>query len=148
MQSSTSHTRLEREILRAIPGQPPRWERVARTSLGVGFGCAALGNLVGTLPRADELLPWFAVTAWLPPYPWLLEHLLPVAPVVVAAAAVFEAAVAWLLLTRRQVPVALTLAAAWFLGLIPAVGWPYWTPNLVLGSLTAILAVRASHDQP
>jgi hypothetical protein len=43
-------------------GRAP-WERVAR---------AAVGNAVGFLPRAGELLVWFDVTAWLPPYSWVL----------------------------------------------------------------------------
>jgi hypothetical protein len=125
----------------------PRWERLARTAVGIGFGCAAVGNLVGFLPRAGELLPWFADTAWLPPYSWVLHHLLPLAPLVVAAAATFEAAVAAMLLTRRHEPLALALAAAWHLGLIPAMGWPYWSANVVLGVVVGWLAVRAARSK-
>jgi hypothetical protein len=40
-----------------------RWERVAR---------AAVGNAVGFLPLAGELLVWFKDAAWLPPYSWVL----------------------------------------------------------------------------
>lgn len=121
----------------------PRWERLAHATVGVGFGCAAVGNLVGFLPRAEELLPWFARTAWLPPYAWLIDRLVPLAPALVTAAAVFKATVAVMLLTRRHVPLALGLAAAWMLGLMPAVGWPYWTPNLVVGIAVALLSTRA-----
>lgn len=120
-----------------------RGERAAQLAVGVGFGAAAVGNVVGFLPRASELLPWFAETAWLPPYPWILERLLPVAPAVVGAAAALEAAIAALLLTRRRVPLALGLSTAWLLGLIPAVGWPYWTVNLVAGSAVGALWWRS-----
>ncbi len=112
-------------------------------TVGVGFGCAAVGNLIGFVPRAEELLPWFAQTAWLPPYAWLIDRLVPLAPVVVTTAAAFEAIVAVMLLTRRHVPLALGLATGWMIGLIPAIGWPYWTPNLVLGSALALLSARA-----
>lgn len=122
---------------------PSRWETVAFSATGLAFGAAAVGNLVGFLPRADELLPWFAETAWLPPYAWVLERLLPVAPAVVAAGATVEAAIAVLLLTRRHVPLALGAATGWLLGLIPAVGWPYWAPNLVAGMALAVLWRRS-----
>lgn len=84
-----------------------RWQRVAHTTIGAGFGVAAVWNFVEFRPRADELLPWFADTAWLAPYAWVLDRLAPVAPVVVTAAAAFEATVAALLLTHRRVPLAL-----------------------------------------
>jgi hypothetical protein len=119
-----------------------QWEEVVHTAVGIGFGAAALGNLIGFAPRADELLPWFADTAWLPPYAWLLDHLVEVASTVVTAGAVVEAAIAVMLLSRRRVSLGLGLAAAWMLGLIPAVGWPYWIPNLVLGSALALLCAR------
>ncbi len=120
------------------------WDHVAHAAVGVGFGCAAIGNLVGFLPRATELLPWFAKTAWLPPYPWLLNRLVEIAPAVVTASAGFEAIIAALLLTRRHIPLALGLATGWVLGLMPAIGWPYWTANLALGSLLGLLWARAS----
>lgn len=123
---------------------PPGWERIAQAAVGAGFGAATVWNLVQFRPRAAELLPWFAETAWLPPYPWVLHHLIPVAPLVVAGAAAFEAALATMLLAGRRVPLALGLATGWTIGLIPAVGWPYWTVNAVLGSALAVLAVRSS----
>jgi hypothetical protein len=123
---------------------PHRLEQAAYLTVGVGFGAAAIGNLIEFLPRAEELLPWFADTAWLPPYRWLLDHLVPLAPLVVTVGAAFEAAIAAMLLTRRHVPVALGLAAAWVFGLIPAVGWPYWLPNLILGAALTLLWVRAT----
>jgi hypothetical protein len=101
-----------------------------------------VGNLVGFLPRSTELLPWFADTAWLPPYSWLLDHLVPAAPLVVVAGAAFEGTVAALLLTRRHTSPALVLAAAWTIGLTPAVGWPYCTTNVLLGTALALLWVR------
>jgi hypothetical protein len=104
--------------------------------------------VVGFLPRAGELLPWFADTARLPPYPWVLHHLLPVAPLVVAAAAAFEAVVAGLLLGRRHEAAALALAATWHVALIPALGWPYWTVNVVLGGAVGWLAARAARSGP
>ena len=126
---------------------PHRWERGAHTVVGLAFGAAAVGNLVGFLPRAGELLPWFAQTAWFPPYEWLLHQLLPVAPAVVVAGAVVEAAISALLLTRRHVPLGLGLATGWLLGLIPAVGWPYWTPNLVAGIGLALLWRRSPQQR-
>ena len=129
-----------------LPSALPRWERLARTATGIGFGCAAVGNLFGFLPRAGELLPWFADTAWLPPYPWVLHRLLPLAPLVVAGAVALEAAVAAMLLTRRHEPLALALATAWLLGLIPAMGWPYWSANVVVGVVVGWLAVRAARS--
>ena len=120
-----------------------RWERATHTVVGLAFGAAAVGNLIGFLPRATDLLPWFAQTAWFPPYGWLLHQVLPVAPVVVAAGACVEAAIAAMLLTRQRVPLGLGLATVWLLGLIPAVGWPYWTPNLVAGIGMAVLWRRS-----
>jgi hypothetical protein len=86
------------------------WEQLAHAMVGAGFGCAAVGNLIGFLQRAKELLPWFAQTAWSPPYSWSLDRLVSFAPVVVTAAAAFEATVAVMLLTRRHVPLGLGLA--------------------------------------
>lgn len=141
---STMHGHRHRDPVSATVAAPlPPWERIAHAAVGVGFAGAAVGNLIGFLPRAAELLPWFADTAWLPPYEWLLHQLLPVAPLVVTAAAAFEAAVAAMLLTHRRVPLALALAAGWMIGLIPAIGWPYWLVNLVLGSAVGLLVVRA-----
>jgi hypothetical protein len=130
-------------VTRAAPPLP-RWERIAQAAVGVGFGGAAVVNVFGFLPRAHELLPWFAETAWLPPYGWVLHHLLPAAPLVVVAGAAFEATVAAMLLTQRRVPLALGLAAGWMLGLVPAIGWPYWTTNVVPGIVVVVLAVRAA----
>jgi hypothetical protein len=87
---------------------PHRWERAAHTVVGVSFGAAAIGNLIGFLPRA---------------------------------------AIAALLLTRRHVAFGWGLATGWLLGLIPAVGWPYWTPNLVAGIGLALLWHRSLHPQ-
>ena len=115
------------------PRCPQRWERATHTIVGLAFAAAAVGNLIGFVPRAQELLPWFAQTAWFPPYERLLHQVLPIAPVVVVAGAAVEAAIAATLLTRQRVPLGLGLATVWLLGLIPAVGWPYWTPNLVAG---------------
>jgi hypothetical protein len=135
----------------STPGPPAptsrQWERAAHTAVGLTFGAAAIGNLIGFLPRAGELLPWFAQTAWFPPYEWLLHRLLPVAALVVVAGAAVEAAIAALVLTRRHVPLGLALATGWLLGLIPAVGWPYWTPNLVAGVGLALLWRRSLHSE-
>ena len=58
-------------------------------------------------------------------YPWLLERLVGVAPFVVGATVVFEAALAVMLITRWHERVGLALATLWVLGLIPAIAWPY-----------------------
>jgi hypothetical protein len=111
----------------------PRWERAVRTVAGAGFACAAVGNAVAFLPRAGEQLAWFRDTAWLPPYPRVLNRLIEIAPLTVGSAVVYESAVAALLLTRRHETAALGLATVWVVGLIPAVGWPYWLANVPLG---------------
>jgi hypothetical protein len=51
-------------------------------------------NAVATLPQASAFLEWSAASAWLPPYPWLLRHLVASALVVVGATVIFETAVA------------------------------------------------------
>lgn len=114
-------------------GGPARWERVARTVVGAGFATAAVGNAIGFLPRSGELLVWFRDTAWLPPYPWVLGHLVEIAPVAVGAAVLYESAVAAMLLTRRHETLALAMGTLWAVGVIPAVGWPYWLTNVPLG---------------
>ena len=89
----------------------PRW-RVAHVVVGAGFAGAAVGNAVAVLPRAGELLAWFADTAWLPPYPWVLDQVVGVAPLAVGTVVAFEAAVAVMLLGRRHESLALGLATA------------------------------------
>lgn len=122
---------------------PARWERVARTVVGAGFACAAAGNAIGFLPRAGELLAWFRDTAWLPPYQWILSHLVEIAPFAIGAVMLYESAVAVMLLTRRHETVALALATLWTVGVIPAVGWPYWLTNVPLGLGLAALWWRS-----
>jgi hypothetical protein len=122
----------------------PRWpERLAQRLIGGGFLVAAVGNAVGTLPRAEELIGWFRDSAWLPPYPWVLSHLVDAAPVVVGATVLFEAGIGVMLLLRRGEELALGLATAWVVGLIPAVGWPFWLANVPLSLLSGWLWWRA-----
>ncbi|MBW0092822.1 hypothetical protein I4I73_08535 [Pseudonocardia sp. KRD-184] len=107
-------------------------DRLAVVLVGAGFAAAAVGNAVGTLPQARPFLQWCRDEAWLPPYRWVLERLVDVAPAVVVAVIAFQAALAVMLLARRRVDVALALALIWVVGLIPALAWPYWSVNVVL----------------
>ena len=68
---------------------------------------------------------------------------MPAAPLLVVAGATFEATVSVLLLTGRHTSSALGLAAAWTIGLMPAVGWPYCTTNVLLGACLTLLWARA-----
>lgn len=115
--------------------------------VGVFFAACAVGNAAGTLPRATTLLAWFRDSAWLPPYPAVLRRLVPVAAPVVVATVAFEAAVAALLLGRRQQEAGLWLATAWVVGISPAVAYPYWLVNCPQALLYAGLArrLRAAH---
>lgn len=107
-------------------------DRLAVVLVGAGFAAAAVGNAVGTLPQAHPFLQWCRDEAWLPPYRWVLERLVDVAPFVVVAVIAFQATLAAMLLARRRVDVALALALLWVVGLIPALAWPYWSVNVVL----------------
>jgi hypothetical protein len=114
----------------------------ATAGAGLFFAACAVGNAVGTLPRATTALTWFRDTAWLPPYPALLQRLVPVAAPVVAATVVFEAAVAAMLLGRRHQEAGLWLATGWVVAVSPAVGHPYWLANGPQAALYAGLAHR------
>lgn len=109
---------------------------------GVFFAACAVGNAVGTLPRATTALTWFRDGAWLPPYPALLRRLVPVAVPVVGATVAFEAVVAALLLGRRHQEAGLWLATGWVAGISPAVAYPYWLVNAPQALFYAGLAHR------
>jgi hypothetical protein len=115
----------------AVPQNPSRG-RIANRLVGIGFAAAAVGNAFGTMRQASSFVQWMADTAWIPPYPWILQHLVSFSPAVVGATVVFEAALAAMLITRWHERVALALATLWVLGLIPALGWPYWLVNVPL----------------
>lgn len=117
-----------------------RAARIGAKIVGVLFGAAAIGNAIWTVSIAESFLEWLRDGAWLPPYPWLLEPV-PVAALVVGMTVAFEAATAVLLWIHRYQELGLWLAAAWTLVLIPAVAYPYWLTNLLLGALIAALAV-------
>ena len=121
-------TEAAHHLLEVATGKPTG--RVAARVVGGFFGVCAVGNMAGTLPQARAFLEWCRDSAWLPPYEWVLGNLVDAAPVVVVATATFEAGVAALLLSRRHESLAYALATAWVLGLIPALGWPYWTVNV------------------
>lgn len=122
---------------------PQSWHpsrgRIANRLVGVGFAAAAIGNALGTLRRSTWFVEWMADSAWIPPYPWIMERLVGVAPLVVGATVVFEAALAVMLITRWHERVALALATLWVLGLIPALAWPYWLVNVPLAIVFGIL---------
>jgi hypothetical protein len=117
----------------------PSRGRIANRLVGVGFAAAAIGNAVSTLHRSTWFVEWMADSAWIPPYPWFLQRLVGVAPVVVGATVVFEAALAVMLITRWHERVALGLATLWVLGVIPAIAWPYWLVNVPMAIVFGIL---------
>jgi hypothetical protein len=117
--------------------------RVMNRVIGAGFAAAAAWNAVATLPQASDFLEWSADNAWLPPYPWLLHHLVERAPAVVGATVIFESAVAAMLITRWHERLALALTTLWVMGLIPALAWPYWLVNVALAILFGALWWRS-----
>jgi hypothetical protein len=121
--------------------------RILHRLVGVGFAAAAVGNAIGTMRQAPSFVRWLADSAWIPPYPWLLEHLANRPFAVVGATVIFEAAVAAMLITRWHERVALGLATLWVLGLIPALAWPYWLVNVALGILFGALWWRSGHPK-
>lgn len=104
------------------------------------FAATAVGNALGTLRIAAGFLDWLRAGSWLPPFSWALKRLVPFAPAVVAAVAVFQAVIAYQLLRLRHVQAALRLAQLFVLGLIPCLAWPYWLVNVALTA--AFEAVR------
>ena len=121
----------------------PTQGRVLHRLVGIGFAAAAVGNAIGTMRQAPSFLQWLADRAWIPPYPWLLEHLADRPYAVVGATVIFEAAVATMLITRWHDRLALGLATLWVLGLIPALAWPYWLVNVPLAILFGALWWRS-----
>ena len=121
--------------------------RVLHRLVGVGFAAAAIGNAIGTIRQAPSFLQWLADGAWIPPYPWLLQHLADRPYPVVGATAIFEAVVAAMLITRWHERVALALATLFVLGLIPALTWPYWLVNVPLGMLFGALWWRSGQHK-
>jgi hypothetical protein len=53
----------------------PARRRILNRLVGLGFAAPAVGNAVGTMRQAPSFVRWLADGAWIPPYPWLLEHL-------------------------------------------------------------------------
>lgn len=119
-----------------------RGRALAVQAVGTYFAAGAVFNAVRILPDARVALIGFRDESWLPPYRSVLAVLIPVAPAVIAAVVVFEAVVAYHLLRCRRVGGALRWAQAWVLGLIPALGWPYWVPNAL--SAVAFEGIRRS----
>ena len=125
----------------------PTQGRILHRLVGVGFAAAAVGNALGTMRQAPSFLQWLAESAWIPPYPWLLEHLANRPYAVVGATVIFEAAVATMLITRWHERLALALATLWVLGLIPALAWPYWLANVLLAILFEALWWRSGQHK-
>ena len=121
--------------------------RILHRLVGVGFAAAAVGNALGTMRQAPSFLQWLAEGAWIPPYPWLLDHLANRPYAVVGATVIFEAAVATMLITRWHERLALVLATLWVIGLIPAVAWPYWLANVLLAILFGALWWRSGQHK-
>jgi hypothetical protein len=135
-------TTLDRTQASRRPNHPSRG-RLMNRIVGVGFAAAAVFNAVATLRQASGFLEWSADSAWLPPYPWLLQHLVERAPAVVGATVIFESAVAAMLISRWHERLALALATLWVVGLIPALAWPYWLVNVPLAILFGALWWRS-----
>jgi hypothetical protein len=125
----------------------PTQGRILHRLVGVGFAAAAVGNALGTMRQAPSFLQWLAESAWIPPYPWLLENLANRPYAVVGATVIFEAAVATMLITRWHERLALALATLWVLGLIPALAWPYWLANVLLAILFGALWWRSGQHK-
>ena len=125
----------------------PTQGRILHRLVGVGFAAAAVGNALGTMRQAPSFLQWLAESAWIPPYPWLLEHLANRPYAVVGATVIFEAAVATMLITRWHERLALALATLWVLGLIPALAWPYWLADVLLAILFGVLWWRSGQHK-
>jgi hypothetical protein len=125
----------------------PAKGQVLHRLVGVGFAAAAIGNAIGTIRQAPSFLQWLADGAWIPPYPWLLQHLADRPYAVVGATAIFEAVVTAMLITRWHERVALALATLFVLGLIPALAWPYWLVNVPLGMLFGALWWRSGQHK-
>ena len=125
----------------------PTQGRILHRLVGVGFAAAAVGNALGTMRQAPSFLQWLAEGAWIPPYPWLLEHLANRPYAVVGATVIFEAAVATMLITRWHERLALALATLWVLGLIPALAWPYWLADVLLAILFGVLWWRSGQHK-
>jgi hypothetical protein len=121
----------------------PARGRILNRLVGAGFAAAAVGNAIGTIRQAPSFLQWLADGAWIPPYAWLLQHLVDQAEAVVGATVIFEAAVAVMLITRWHERLALGLAILFVLGLIPALAWPYWLVNVPLAILFGALWWRS-----
>ena len=135
----------DREISRKQ--KHPTQGRILHRLVGVGFAAAAVGNALGTMRQAPSFLQWLAESAWIPPYPWLLEHLANRPYAVVGATVIFEAAVATMLITRWHERLALALATLWVLGLIPALAWPYWLADVLLAILFGALWWRSGQHK-
>ena len=105
------------------------------------FGAAAVGNAIWTVSIAESFFEWLRDGAWVPPYPWILGQLVPVAAFVVGMTVAFEAMVAVLLWIHRYQELGLWLATGWVFALIPAIAYPYWLTNLLMGAVIAALAV-------
>ena len=125
----------------------PTQGRILHRLVGVGFAAAAVGNALGTMRQAPSFLQWLAEGAWMPPDPWLLEHLANRPYAVVGATVIFEAAVATMLITRWHERLALALATLWVLGLIPALAWPYWLADVLLAILFGALWWRSGQHK-
>jgi hypothetical protein len=139
-------TTLDRRQISRRREHPPQG-RVVNRLVGFGFAAAAAGNAIGTIRQAPSFLQWLADGAWIPPYPWLLQHLADRPYAVVGATAIFEAVVAAMLITRWHERVALALATLFVLGLIPALAWPYWLVNVPLGMLFGALWWRSGQHK-
>jgi hypothetical protein len=135
----------DRQVSRKL--KHPTQGRILHRLVGVGFAAAAVGNALGTMRQAPSFLQWLAESAWIRPYPWLLEHLANRPYAVVGATVIFEAAVATMLITRWHERLALALATLWVLGLIPALAWPYWLANVLLAILFGALWWRSGQHK-
>jgi hypothetical protein len=135
----------DRQVSRKL--KHPTQGRILHRLVGVGFAAAAVGNALGTMRQAPSFLQWLAEGAWIPPYPWLLDHLANRPYAVVGATVIFEAVVATMLITRWHERLALGLATLWVLELIPALAWPYWLANVLLAILFGALWWRSGQHK-
>lgn len=123
---------------------------LARWAAGLFFAAMAVVNVVQVLPKAEHTFTGMRDDAWMPPYAWLIDHVVLAAPVAWAVVLVIgELVVASMfLLSAVSARWASVLAAVWVVALIPALTWPYFAANIALLLLFVLLAGLLRSQSP
>ncbi len=127
----------------AVHRAGPRSRLLARWVAGLFFVAMAVVNVAQTVPSAERVFTDMRDDAWMPPYPWLIDHVVLAAPVVWAVVLVVgELAVGGMFLaSTASARWAALLAALWVVALIPALTWPYFAVNIAMMIVFVLLAV-------